>query len=156
MKDRLRRVAIDVRVETRPPMLWAALALSSGIRLGSVAGVQQCGWLAVGFFQFAASFFIRQHRYFAYSLAGLGHCGSRMRSRSNAPTAASGAEAIALFAEGGEVVISGQATREGELAVDNSFTGGHAIRICPGCRLPGKHFRTDLDSGVMSYLNRRR
>jgi hypothetical protein len=98
-------------------MLWAALALSSGIRLGSVAGVQQCGWLAAGFFQFAA---------------------------------------IALFAEGRGVVIPGRATREGELAVDNSFAGGHAIRICPGCRLPGKHFRTDLDSGVMSYLNRRR
>jgi hypothetical protein len=43
-----------------------------------------------------------------------------------------------------------------ELAVDNSFAGEHAIRICPGCRLPGKHFRTDLDGGVMSYLNRRR
>ena len=69
---------------------------------------------------------------------------------------ASGAEAIALFAEGREVVIPGQAAREGELAVDNSFAGEHAIRICPGCRLPGKHFRTDLDGGVMSYLNRRR
>jgi competence protein ComEC len=101
---------------THQPMLWAALAFSAGILLGSYFWRPAAWWLvAIACIASAAFYFLDRRRPFAYTL-GLcallfaGAIAIQMRAPKD-----SGVSSIAAFADGREVRVTGHVTREGEM-----------------------------------------
>jgi hypothetical protein len=116
-----------VRPATHQPMLWAALAFGAGILLGSYFWRPAIWWiLAIAFFTVAAFHFLERRRPLAYAL-GLGALvfagalGIQMRAPEE-----SGAESIAQFADGAEVLVTGHAIREGKI---QSTSGGELRQV---------------------------
>lgn len=101
---------------TRQPLLWGGLAFGSGILLGSFAWRPATWWLAAAtVFAGGGFFFVERRRWLAYTLglAALVFAGAfsiQMRASGN-----SGMTAIAPFAGGYEVLITGHVVREGAL-----------------------------------------
>ena len=114
-----------VPAPARHPLLWAALAFAAGILFGSHFWRPASWWIgATAGFATAGLYFLNHRKCLGYALGLAAVAGGGALAIQLRVPQFSGAAAIAQYADGDEIVVTGHVVREGEIV----STGGNDFR----------------------------